>query len=153
MRKILFFFTFLILGSCHNTYDSSPENLISEDKMADILLELMIINSVNGGNKKILEKHINQPIKYVFDKHKVDSTQFEISNNYYSRNIDIYNSIYDRVFENLEVLEKSTQKQIEIDKIKTDSIKKLKKININNSKENRFFSRKKSPVKRYDKLD
>ena len=57
MRIIALLLTLLLLQSCHLNHTSPPEDLISEDKMVDILYDFMIINSAQGANKKILEIH------------------------------------------------------------------------------------------------
>lgn len=144
MRTITLLLTLLLLQSCHLNHTSPPEDLISEDKMVDILYDFMIINSAQGANKKILESNIGNPINYVFDKYKVDSLQFLVSNTYYSRKINIYNSIYDRVNQKLESTKSDIESQIELQKKEKDSLKKINKGQITNNKK-RFISQKKIP--------
>ena len=65
--------------------------------MVDVLIDFMIINAAQGSNKKILEATIKNPVKYIFKKHNIDSLQFENSNDYYVHNVEVYNSIFERV--------------------------------------------------------
>ena len=56
MRIITLLLALLLLQSCHLNHTSPPEDLISEDKMVDILYDFMIINSAQGANKKNFRK-------------------------------------------------------------------------------------------------
>ena len=113
--RILHFLAFLlILQSCNKNAYEAPVDLIPEDQMVEILSDLMILNSAQGANKKILEDRLKNPLGYVFKKYNIDSTQFENSNAYYARNIDQYSLIYQRVKEKLDAKKQRIQKRIEI---------------------------------------
>ena len=81
-----------------------PENLMSKDKMVDVLVELELVSSANGINKRELEKKGIVPDTFVYKKHKIDSTIFANSNNYYAYDIDEYSQIYKDVRDSLESL-------------------------------------------------
>lgn len=132
MRILILFLSILLLLSCREQNFHTPENLISEDKMVEIITEFMIINAAKGINKKILEDHIADPTSYVFNKFSIDSTQFDQSNAYYSRNIELYSSIYDRVYQNLELKKTEAQSQVEAQNKRLDSLKRIK-LNIKDS--------------------
>ncbi|QFZ54010.1 DUF4296 domain-containing protein [Oceanihabitans sp. IOP_32] len=104
------FANFVILTSffsCFN-YDkpAKPENLISKDKMVDIILDIRLLSSATGSNKTILEKNNLEAENYVYNKHGVDSLQFALSNNYYAYFIDDYKAIYEKAQDSLERLKK-----------------------------------------------
>ena len=115
--------------------------------MVDILFELKIVNGVQGANKKLMDLHLENPVKYIFEKYDIDSVQFESSNDYYSRNLNIYTRIYDRVKQRLEAKKKDLQKVMEIEKRKTDSLRKTQKDSIVKSREGRSINKRKRPLK------
>ena len=126
--RILHLLAFLlILQTCNKNPYEAPVNLIPEDQMVEILTELMILNSVQGANKKIFEDRLKNPLGYVFKKYNIDSTQFENSNAYYARNIDQYSLIYQHVKQKLDTKKQRIQKRIEIQKAKPDTTRKRKK--------------------------
>lgn len=107
MKKALIFSTgiLMVIFSCKDNMEpTKPENLISQDKMVNILIDLSLVSSAKGLNKKILENNGITPDRYVFEKHKIDSIQFAESNAYYAYFIDDYSNIYVRVKDSLEKL-------------------------------------------------
>ena len=140
--RILHFLAFLlILQSCNNNAYEAPVDLIPEDQMVEILSDLMILNSAQGANKKILEDRLKNPLGYVFKKYNIDSTQFENSNAYYARNIDQYSLIYQRVKEKLDAKKQRIQKRIETQNKVADSLRKLKSDSLTKTrKKNRIFT-------------
>ena len=140
--RILHFLAFLlILQSCNNNAYEAPVDLIPEDQMVEILSDLMILNSAQGANKKILEDRLKNPLGYVFKKYNIDSTQFENSNAYYARNIDKYSLIYQRVKEKLDAKKQRIQKRIETQNKVADSLRKLKSDSLTKTrKKNRIFT-------------
>ena len=127
MKFLHFLALVLILQSCNKNAYETPSDLIAEDQMVEILSDLMILNSAQGANKKILEDRLKNPLEYVFKKHNIDSAQFENSNAYYARNIDQYSLIYQRVKQNLDNKKQRIQKRIEIQKAKPDKKRNRKK--------------------------
>ena len=106
MRRIVIILIccFSILG-CNNSQEpEKPANLISKDQMVEVLIDLSIISSAKGVNKKVLEKNGITPDKYVYDKHQIDSTRFSQSNAYYSFYVDDYKNILARVKDSLDKL-------------------------------------------------
>ena len=112
MKKI--FFVILILFSCNNNIRKTPmpENLISEEKMADVIYEMTLISVSKGVNRRILENNGVIPEKYIFEKYNIDSLQFALSNEFYSNDLNSYLNIYNRV-----KLKLQENKQIIIDSI------------------------------------
>ncbi len=91
-----------------------PDNLIPKEKMADILLDMFIVNSAKGVNKRVLERNGVDPETYILDKHGIDSIQFAASNAFYAYDIKDYRQIMDDV-----------ARKIEHQKVKYDSINKV----------------------------
>ena len=86
------------------TEPDKPKNLISEDKMVNVLIDLSLLSSAKGVNKKLIERNGVTPDEYVYKRHEIDSTQFVESNAYYSYYIDDYKLILKRVQDSLDDL-------------------------------------------------
>ncbi len=120
----------LVIACSGNDKPKKPDNLISKDKMSEVLYDLYIINAAKGVNKKLLEAKGFIPETYVLTKHNIDSLQFVDSNMYYAFDTDVYEAIVDIVKVRLEekkvefeALQKKEQKAI---KRNRDSINKIK---------------------------
>ena len=122
MKKLLYIIIILIF-SCNPSVEKpkKPNNLISEDKMVDIMYDVFILNSAKGVNKKMLELNGVLPEKYVFEKYGIDSTQFAESNNYYVYNTKTYESILNKIAEKINLKKKEYEA---LDKIEEAAKKK-----------------------------
>ena len=157
MNKLQRIIILCLVFSCNNTLNQNnkpPENLISKEKMVDIIYDMTLINVAKGVNKSILENNGIIPEQYLFNKHSIDSMLFAKSNEYYSYDLKTYQTIYDNVkikleknkkiiIDSIEILKQisgemskklikeSKKNKILIDTIKIDSITKIKLINTN----------------------
>ena len=103
MKKFLVFL--FILNSCsfiNNNKNHKPENLISQEKMIEIIYDMSLISVSKGINKRILENNGMKPKSYILKKYNIDSLQFVTSNEYYSKDLEQYLFIYEKVLEKLE---------------------------------------------------
>lgn len=122
----------LVLLSCNTVNKPKrPKNLISKDKMVEIIIDMTLLSSAKGINKYEIEAHGIAPESYIYRKHNIDSLQFVLSNEYYAFDVDEYESIYDKVSDSLSVL-KAHYKKLEdeetIAKRKQDSIRRAKRL-------------------------
>ena len=158
MKKLSYILIIFSLFGCVNNSlienPTVPVNLISQEKMADIIYDMTLISVAKGVNKSILENNGIIPEEYIFKKHLIDSTIFANNNEYYSFDLKIYQSIYDEVKIKLQKNKKSINDSIDImrklsgelskklikeskinkisvDTIKFDSITKINLINTN----------------------
>lgn len=102
MKKTIFIL--LIFCSCGFMDEQNivPDNLISEEKMVDILYDMSLISVSKGINKMILESNGMKPKKYILKKYNIDSLQFVLSNDFYSKDLKKYLMIYEDVLKKLE---------------------------------------------------
>nr|WP_321221283.1 DUF4296 domain-containing protein [uncultured Psychroserpens sp.] len=100
----------LILSMSCSSNVSKPEDLISEEKMVDIIYETSILNAAKGVNKRELENNGIFPEQFIYTKYDVDSLQFAASLNYYAASIETYDGLYLKVEERI----KSEKDRIEI---------------------------------------
>jgi hypothetical protein len=105
MKNILNICFVLLLVSCYDIKKpKKPENLISKDKMVNIIIDMSLFNSAKGINKRTLENKGINIEQFIYNKHDIDSLQFAISNNFYSYNVMEYEAIYERVEDSLKQL-------------------------------------------------
>ena len=118
---------FLVTGCQGIQKTDKPEDLISEDKMADVLTEIALLHGARSYNKQLMQEKGIDLDKFIFEKYGIDSLQFIQSNQYYSENYKKYQGIYSNVKERLEAL------KIEYDSLRvqeerrTDSLRALDK--------------------------
>ncbi|MEP1488218.1 MAG: DUF4296 domain-containing protein [Algibacter sp.] len=122
----------LLITTCYKYKEpKKPENLISKAKMANILIDLRLIKSVSGNNKKVLDTHYVKAAQYVYKKYNIDSLQFALSNDYYAFHVADYEEIYTKMKDSLDVLKKKYKNLVEEEakaKRKADSLEKAEKI-------------------------
>ena len=79
MRKIAVLMSFLFFASCGESGTKKPANLISEDLMAAILYDVILINSAKGVNKQLLQNNIENPLNYIDLQNTVNSINHILS--------------------------------------------------------------------------
>lgn len=90
MKKYLLII-FLFIGCSDNV----PDNLISKEKMENIIFDIMILNASNGFDLKIDNNLLSDEL--IYKKHNIDSLQFFESELYYSKNPRDHYEIYAKV--------------------------------------------------------
>lgn len=135
MRQIVIILMccFSILGCKSSQEPEKPKDLISKDKMVDILIDLSVLSSAKGVNKKVLENNGIIPNKYIYNRHHIDSAQFSQSNAYYSFYIDEYKNILTRVEDSLNNLKEYCENKEEEQMKKKIKPKKSSRSKINDS--------------------
>ncbi|WP_299002468.1 DUF4296 domain-containing protein [uncultured Tenacibaculum sp.] len=104
MRKAAYILIGLLLVSCtSNTIYKKPENLISKDSMVLLLTDMYIASSAKNQKNKFLEREDNYMF-LVYEKYKIDTTRFDISNVYYTSKVDEYTEILKKVKRNIDSL-------------------------------------------------
>ena len=142
MKKLICIF--LVLFSCSFTIEKKevPDNLISEEEMINILYDMSLISVSKGINKRILENNGMKPKKYILKKYDIDSLQFVSSNEYYSKDLETYLSIYEEVLNKLEVNREFIVDSIE--NYKKERAKRSLEINKENPNNNKLTKPKSS---------
>ena len=90
MKKYLLII-FLFVGCSDNV----PDNLISKEKMENIIFDIMILNASSGFDLKIDNNLLSDEL--IYKKHNIDSLQFFESELYYSKNPRDHYEIYAKV--------------------------------------------------------
>ncbi|MRI01865.1 DUF4296 domain-containing protein [Kriegella sp. EG-1] len=132
MKQVLFLLGLVLLASCSEKLIEPPEDLLATDKMVEVLNDLAILNAAKTSNSSILETNGVQAMKFVFEKHGIDSIQFVLSDRYYASKPVEYESIYSKVALMLETEEKRIKELKKVNdslkNIEKDSIRKLNKL-------------------------
>ncbi|RKF05299.1 uncharacterized protein DUF4296 [Tenacibaculum lutimaris] len=104
MKPFFYICIGLLLVSCtSNTIYKKPENLIPKDSMIALLTDMYIASSAKNQKNKFLEREKNYMI-LVYEKYKIDTTRFDISNTYYTSQVDEYTEILKKVKSNIDSL-------------------------------------------------
>ena len=103
----LFLVIILMATSCYQySKPKKPKDLISKEQMINILIDIKLLTSANGKNKKILEDGNLKSESYIYKKYNIDSLRFANSNSYYSYYVEEYNDIYSKIKDSLGKLER-----------------------------------------------
>lgn len=97
----------MVLGfliSCESKVNyEKPKDLIPKDVMIDLLYDMHLAVGTSTLRNKNLEKDRNY-MSLVYEKYKIDSTRFAISNIYYTSQVDEYEEMFEEVERRLEEL-------------------------------------------------
>ncbi|MGB5229338.1 DUF4296 domain-containing protein [Eudoraea sp.] len=113
MRKIFLLISFIILFSCGEEVIDMPNNLISKEKMIDILYDMAIINAGKTTAPQVMEERNFVPMQYIYKKYEIDSIQFVSSDLYYASKPLEYEDIYEKIEERIKKEKERFEKQNE----------------------------------------
>lgn len=127
IKQISYIFLFILIASCGGEGKKKvkkPNNLISKEKMVNIIYDMSLISAAKGVNRKLMEQKGVHPEKYVYEKYGIDSTQFAQSNEYYAFDVDAYEEIYKNVKTKLTKDKKVYTDLVQVEDNERDSINK-----------------------------
>jgi len=138
MRAIYSILLVLLLLGCEDKVNyEKPEGLIGKAKMTDLLYDMHMAVGTSNIQNVNLEKNRNY-MSLVYEKHGIDSTQFAVSNLYYTAHIQEYEEIFEEVERRIQALKDIMEPQADSitnfsDKSrealrKNDSIERARKI-------------------------
>jgi hypothetical protein len=111
----------IVLSSCSQVEEVPPENLIGEEKMADLIFELALLDAAKGFVPKDQKERIDLDANSFYQFHNIDSAQFTSSNAYYAKQPKAYLRIVSMAKTKHEEFEKNLEES-ENKRIKIDSI-------------------------------
>ena len=114
---------FLFFLSCGQVDEEKPENLIGEEKMADLIFELALFDASKAFVMKGETARISLDSESFYKYHNIDSNQFALSNAYYAKQPKAYLRIISAAKIKLEDFEKRVEES-QNEKIAIDSIGK-----------------------------
>ena len=110
----------IVLSSCSQVEEVPPENLIGEEKMADLIFELALLDAAKGFVPKDQKERIDLDANSFYQFHNIDSAQFTSSNAYYAKQPKAYLRIVSMAKTKHEEFEKNLEES-ENKRIKIDS--------------------------------
>jgi hypothetical protein len=128
MKPLYAFLILALLGGCQDIQKTpKPDDLISKDKMVDVLTEISLLHGARSYNMNLLEEKGIDPNKYIYEKYDIDSLQLVKSNDYYAENYGDYNDIYNEVKARLEALKVEYDTLREREERRKDSLRELER--------------------------
>jgi len=128
MKKVVYILLLILANSCAEKLLEKPNNLISKEKMIEILNDLAILNAAKTTNMAILRNHEIEPMQYIYDKYDIDSVQFVESDRYYASLPEQHEEIYIAVEEKLSKEEErlSDEKKVRdsLNRVKSEALRK-----------------------------
>ncbi len=123
MNKILIYCFLFLTCICCQSLDKpiTPKNILTEDRMVEILSDMAFINAAKSSNRKVFEENSINPESIILKKYNIDSATFAQNNAWYSSKFEKYKDIVTRVKANIE---KETTRHKELQK-KEDSLKAI----------------------------
>lgn len=112
--KYILLFTFII--SCKQDVPvDEPENLLSKDKMVNILYDVALLQASVNYKPEIVNDSINVE-QYIYEKYNIDSITFYQNQKFYASDVKELRSIYKQVLEKIKQeegkLNESTNEEI-----------------------------------------
>lgn len=88
MKGCLFFLSFIfVFVSCKKVHKSpEPDNLLSEEKMVDIMYDIRLMNAAKSKNYKKIKDSAVHIDKYIYHKYQIDSLTLRQNIDYYATN-------------------------------------------------------------------
>lgn len=124
LKTLLLLIIVVWFSSCQDIQrPERPKDLIPEDKMVEVLIDVHLFNAAKNVNRLPLQQTGMTPNQFIYEKHNIDSLQFEKSNVYYGANINAYERIHRRVRDFLELKKRDIDTLIAREKRQQDSIK------------------------------
>lgn len=140
MKYFKIILVLLLFFACKNNKiqePKKPDNLLSENKMVEVIYDMSVVSAAKGVNKKLLEKEGIEPESYVYELHGIDSLQFAESSNYYTYKLEIYENIYANVKKKLQEDKVKFDTLVKVEKRRRDSINKSRKKTKKNKEKNK----------------
>lgn len=114
LSKIFFFIclSFCIFscgGSKSIDEKSKPENLISVEKMIDIIVDVQLVESSlvkKRGKNEDTDFYSKYFYENIFKKFNITKNQYDLSLEYYKNNIEVFEKIYQKVSDSLLIIKK-----------------------------------------------
>ena len=109
--KTLIVFLFVIASCKQSDEVQKPEGLLTQDEMVAVLTDIHLIEGARTGLVIMGDSvgGVNEHYKAFFEKHNVTQAQYDSSFVYYSKNPVVFDKIYERVIENLSLIEAEIQ--------------------------------------------
>lgn len=107
MKRLFFYaliFVAIMLTSCSEKKVEVPADVLSTDKMIAVLTDVEIAEAARNQHdivKDTIADFTTASAKFIFEKHKVNATDFQRSMDWYAAHPEMLNKIYEEVVNSL----------------------------------------------------
>ena len=102
MKKLaVLFLSLFVFAACKDNEVEEPENLLSEDRMAQILYDISLLQAMNSYAPATLDANDIVFKDYIYQKYEIDSATFAQNHKYYASRLEEYKRINDKVKQRL----------------------------------------------------
>ncbi|MDX5345969.1 MAG: DUF4296 domain-containing protein [Hymenobacteraceae bacterium] len=113
MKKLFLLLPVFFLFQCKSEKeDTKPENLLSADQMTNILIDVHIAEALTEIHVPLYDSAqvmYERQEKQILKKHQVSEPQFRTSYDYYLKQEEVLDKIYERVIDSLSMMEVKAQ--------------------------------------------
>ncbi|WP_041495812.1 DUF4296 domain-containing protein [Nonlabens marinus] len=108
MRFLIYLIALVLVVSCSDVkYLDRPEDFYGDDKMADILTDLYLMEAAMTTDRGMFTDLKVLPNEYIYKKYDTDSLTFKENLFYYSDNVEDYQVLMEKVKEKMNVIKDS----------------------------------------------
>lgn len=118
MKKVLYIIILFSLLSCNENPVETPDSLLDEEIMIDILYDIALLQAAEGYVPEKLNSSNIKVNSFIYDKYKIDSITYYQNHKYYAADVKKYKKMYKEVIDRIE---------IETKKLEDSSIGEIKK--------------------------
>ena len=97
MRKTLWLLILFSLLACNENPISTPDNLLGEDVMVDILYDIALLQAADGYVPEKLASNNIKTNSFIYEKYKIDSLTYYQNHKYYAADVKLYKKMYKKV--------------------------------------------------------
>ncbi|AZQ42892.1 DUF4296 domain-containing protein [Nonlabens ponticola] len=110
MRNLVVILFIFLTTSCTDIQTAEkPDDFYGDQKMADILTDLYLIDGSMSNNRSAFTKLKTLPTDYIYDKYNTDSVTYRENFLYYADRVEEYQQVLEIVEQNLEVVKDSVE--------------------------------------------
>jgi len=102
MRKTLWSLILFSLLACNENPVSTPDNLLGEDVMVDILYDIALLQAADGYVPEKLASNNIKTNSFIYEKYKIDSLTYYQNHKYYAADVKLYKKMYKKVIDRIE---------------------------------------------------
>lgn len=118
MKKVLYIIILFSLLSCNENPVETPDSLLDEEVMVDILYDIALLQAAEGYVPEKLNSSSIKVNSFIYEKYKIDSITYYQNHKYYAADVKKYKKMYKEVIDRIE---------IETKKLEDSSIGEIKK--------------------------
>lgn len=109
MKNILFIFILFSFCACNENPVKTPENLLDEEVMIDILYDIAVLQAAESYVPDVISSKSIKANSFIYDKYEIDSITYYQNHKYYAADVKKYKKMYTEVIDRI----KSKTKELE----------------------------------------